>query len=102
MKRNNSLTFLLLFIMSLYVTHGLFFIEHHEHEHDAIEYISELQAPVEHGDICDFHFVFHQVFLIPTSLTLYHDTQANVTPTQTQKTYLYAPLLEFYKPPIFS
>jgi len=101
MKTKNRVTLVLLFIMSLYVTHGIFFAAHHDsHEHHVHEYVSELQVPSFDGDACDFHFVFHQVFLLPPSLTLYHDIQANIAPISKQKSYFFKPSLEFYKPPI--
>jgi hypothetical protein len=101
MKAKNKVIFLLLFIMSLYVTHGLFFANHHEsHEHHVAEYLSELQAPSSCDDVCDYHFVFHQVFLLPQPVTLYEEIQANLSPIHKSKPYFFKSLLEFYKPPI--
>jgi len=101
MKAKNKVIFLLLFIMSLYITHGLFFATHHEaHEHHVVEYMQEIQVPSSHDDVCDYHFVFHQVFLLPPAVTLYEDIQANLQPKFQAKSYFFKPLLEFYKPPI--
>jgi hypothetical protein len=101
MKTKNRVTLVLLFIMTLYVSHGIFFANHHdEHEHHTHAYISEIEAPTSCGDVCDFHFVFHQVFLLPQTLIFYHDMQASIAPISKQKSYFFQPSLEFYKPPI--
>jgi hypothetical protein len=101
MKTKNRVTFILLFIMSLYVSHGIFFANHHDnHEHHTQEYMSEIETPASCGDVCDFHFVFHQLFLLPSNATLYHDKMASIIPTSIQHSYLFHPSLEFYKPPI--
>jgi hypothetical protein len=87
--------------MTLYVSHGIFFANHHdEHEHHSHAYISEIEQPASCGDICDFHFVFHQVFLVPHSMTLYHDKEARIVPVSRENNYFFHPYLEFYKPPI--
>jgi hypothetical protein len=101
MKAKNRITFLLLFIMSLYVTHGLFFADHYdEHEHHVTEYMQELQAPSSCDNVCDYHFVFHQLFILPHTAYLHNGIEINLSPTHKIKSYFYESIIKLYKPPI--
>ncbi len=100
MKAKNTITIILLFVMSLYVTHGLFPTHLDEHHHDVAEYVSEAQTSTTHGDICDCDVVFHQVFLLPQNVTLPDELLVSLLPLPKQNLYSFKSSLELLRPPI--
>ncbi len=49
---------MLLFSVFINVIHP-YFIHHTDHQTELKEYVVEVSQPVEHGDLCDFHHLFH-------------------------------------------
>ncbi len=83
--------------------HGFIFVTFDDHHHESVvEYISEVEAPVSHDDICDFHFVFHQLFLLPENFVIYDNKAISLLPQKERNNYYFHSLLEFFRPPIFS
>jgi hypothetical protein len=100
MKAKNRVTFILLFVMGLYVTHGIFPMHTDEHHHDVAGYADKHQVPVAHGDACECHVVFHQAFLLPQNITLPDKILATLLPLPKQNLYSYKSSLELLRPPI--
>ncbi|MDF1881332.1 hypothetical protein JHD50_08465, partial [Sulfurimonas sp. MAG313] len=64
------------------------------------EYIQELKAPSDHGDICDTHFEYHQAFLLPPYTKLPLNTDLDTEIAAFQRDYVFEVSLDFIKPPI--
>jgi hypothetical protein len=100
MKTKNKITIILLFVMSLYVTHGLFPVHLDEHHHDVAEYVNEFQTSAPCSDICDCDVVFHQVFLLPQNIILPDEILISLLPLPKQNLYSFKSSLELLRPPI--
>ena len=101
MKAKKKVTIILLFVMSLYVVHGLFALhDDRHHHHNVTEYVSKLQISASCGDICDCHVVFHQLFLLPQNVTLPDDILLSLLPLPKQKIYSFKSQQELLRPPI--
>jgi hypothetical protein len=86
--------------MSFSLVHEYVFA-HYDSEHCSVsEYISELETPSDHGDICDIHYEYHHPYLLPQydMLTLIDSTSS--LQIQKQKSYISQVSLKFLKPPI--
>ena len=73
---------LLLFVLSFSIAHGVV-LDRHQDEHCSLqEYVAEFSQAIEHhdehkGDMCDSHFMFHIVYLVPTNYTLLEISNEN-------------------------
>ena len=65
MKLNRLITFFLLFTLSFSVMHEFVLVQFDENQCNVNEFVQEINAPINSGDICDTHFEFHQVYLMP-------------------------------------
>jgi len=100
MKRKSFITFALLFVLGFSVIHEYAFTLFDDDHCTASEFVAELDAPQDHGDICDIHFEYHQAFLLspnfeltcvhfdPSVNEINHETYTKITPQ------------DFSKPPI--
>ncbi|WP_041354020.1 hypothetical protein [Nitratiruptor sp. SB155-2] len=60
--------FLLLSALLLNSAHAFFF--DCDNNHYIIEFVQEIDHPVQKGDICDGHFVYHMPLLFSSSVTI--------------------------------
>ncbi len=100
MKAKKRITIILLFVMGLYVTHGIFPMHIDEHHHDVAEYADNHQTPDAHGDACECDVVFHQVFLLPQNVILPDELLVSSLPLPKQNLYSFKSSLELFRPPI--
>lgn len=71
MNLKSIVILVLLFMMGFSIVHEYAFAFYDEDHCSAAEYVSELDAPGSHGDICDIHFEYHQAFLLPSQNAKY-------------------------------
>jgi len=66
MNTKQLTTFFILIALSFSLVHEFAFTLYDEKKCNVSEYISELNAPVECGDICDIHYEYHQSYIATT------------------------------------
>jgi len=91
---------MLLFALSFSIVHEYAFAFYDTDHCSTTEYVAELDAPQDHGDICDIHFAYHQACLHyqDTQLPLY--TLSSSQELFEHQNYNFQTQLEFFKPPI--
>ncbi len=99
MKIKSIATLVLLFAISFSIVHEYTFAFYDEDHCSAVEYVNELQAPSDHGDICDIHFAYHSTYILPFRLIYQLDTPRDFLFSRDKENYLSSTLLELYKPP---
>jgi len=65
MKTKYLITLSLLFAFSFSMIHEYAFTILDENRCSVGEYVSELKAPSNCGDICDIHYEYHQAYMFP-------------------------------------
>lgn len=65
MKLKSIITFSILLALSFSILHEFAFAEFEEKHCSVSEFVSELDAPSNCGDICDIHFEYHQAYMFP-------------------------------------
>ncbi len=74
MKRNKLWSLLLVFAFSFSIAHEYVYTLIDEEHCTVQEYVHELSASSDHGDICDIHHQYHHLFVldinIPSSIDL--------------------------------
>jgi len=65
MKPKSIITFSILFALSFSIMHEFAFAEFDENLCSVSEFVSELEAPSNCGDICDIHYEYHQAYMFP-------------------------------------
>ena len=96
----NILTLLLLASFAFSSVHELAFTLYDEDHCSVQEYVSEIQTPSHHGDICDIHFEFHQAFLLPETALLLNKVLPYDDNFIVYHDYFFQAQLQFLKPPI--
>ena len=66
MKFKKLITLTLFIVLSFSITHDLAFALLDTDHCTTSEYVSELDTPSEHGDVCDVHYKFHQASFFPS------------------------------------
>jgi len=98
MKRTVALV--LLFVMSFSIAHEYAFT-YLDNEHCSInEYVEELSAPSAHHDICDTHFEYHQLFVLPQENILLEKPDLSLVAIISSESYTFETTLSVIKPPI--
>ncbi|MDA3945351.1 MAG: hypothetical protein PF439_01545 [Helicobacteraceae bacterium] len=100
MKIKSIITLALLFAIGFSSVHAYVFAFYDEEHLSAVEYVSQLQAPSSHGDICDVHFEYHQAFLLPQNSAIPDAKQLSFAETSQDESYCFQTHLDFFKPPI--
>jgi len=70
MKFKSIITFSILFVLSLSIVHEFTFTMLDENQCSVSDFVTELEKPIECGDICDIHFKYHQVYILSYQNTL--------------------------------
>ena len=68
MKKNKLISLALLFVLSFSIVHEFAFMYLDNDHCTTTEYVSELDTPSEHGDVCDVHYKFHQSIFFPSQI----------------------------------
>jgi len=100
MKIKSLVTLALLFVLGFSIVHEFAFASY-EHNHDsALEYVAELNAPANHGDICDTHFEYHQTFSLLEKVAFFQLKDSSLKIKTYKESYNFQINLNFLKPPI--
>jgi hypothetical protein len=99
MKIKSIIILALLFAMNFSIVHEYVFAFYDENHCNVTEYVNELQAPSNHGDICDVHFGYHATYILPFKLIYQLNTHRTFLFSNAKESYLSYALLERYKPP---
>ena len=67
MKLKSIITFSILFALSFSIMHEFAFTMFEKNQCSVTEYVTELNEPIECGDVCDIHFKYHQAFMFPNT-----------------------------------
>ena len=100
MKTKNIITLALLFTMSFSMVHEYVFTFYDSDRCSAIEYISEIDAPSHHGDICDIHFEYHIAYILPYNRIYQTSIPKYNSEFSFEEISLTFNPLKLYKPPI--
>ena len=96
----NLVTVTLLFVLGFSIVHEYAFAFLDDEHATAIEYVAELEAPSNHGDICDAHSEYHQSFVLTPRVTSQKIEQVSPSRTFTRESYNFTTYENFLKPPI--
>ena len=100
MKIKSFVTLSLLFALSFSIVHEYVFAFYDTHHCNVGEFVSELDSSGDHGDICDIHFEYHHVFVLPQEHIFVQETQSFLKPVIYKESYKFLANLDFMKPPI--
>ncbi|MDF1875620.1 hypothetical protein JHD48_07720 [Sulfurimonas sp. SAG-AH-194-I05] len=99
MKRKKLVSLVVLFVLSFSVVHEYAFAYFDDNHCTAVEYVSELETPSNHGDICDIHFEYHQSFVLQQLPHLSLFQKDSLSLLSDKETYTFETKLLFFKPP---
>jgi len=100
MKIKSFITLTLLFVLGFSIIHEYAFT-FYDNEHCTVtEYVAELEAPSNHGDICDIHFEYHQAFVLSSNTILPKLQDKTLKIKIDKESYNFQTHLNFLKPPI--
>lgn len=100
MKIKSLITLSLLFVLGFSMVHEYVFAFQDDDPCTVSEYVSEIEAPSSHGDICDIHYEYHQAFLLPQVTTLPQSSDLSSNTILCNEIYQFQANLEFFRPPI--
>lgn len=100
MKTKSIATLALLFVMSFSVVHEFAFAYFDDGHCSASEYISEIEAPTDHGDICDTHYEYHTAYVLPQVYAEFNPVQIRYNRISQSDSYLFKTYSKTIKPPI--
>ncbi len=101
MKLKKLITFSLFFALSFNVMHDFAFALFDENHCTTTEYVSELEKPSSHHDICDVHYKFHQAIFLPTKEIILPKIELEYTElVSIDESYYFNNPQELFKPPI--
>ena len=100
MKKRGLITFVLLFVLGFSIIHEYAFTLLDSDHCTTSEFIAELDAPQNHGDICDIHFEYHQSFLLSSNFELTSVEFSSLSNEINHETYTKTTSQDFIKPPI--
>lgn len=94
------ITLILLVSFAFSIAHSYAFAFYDQNHCSVSEYINEIKTPVENNTICDIHFEYHQVYILPQIDILIQNADSNSKPTLFKESYQFLADLDFTKPPI--
>ena len=101
MKLKNLITLTLFMVLSFSIVHDFAFTLLESDHCSTTEYVSELEKPSAHGDLCDVHYKFHQSIFFPSQTIILPKIEREHTLlVLINESYYFNNPLEFYKPPI--
>ena len=100
MKIKSLITFSLLFVIGFSVVHEFIFTLHDNDHRVAVEYVSELNSPKHHGDLCDIHFEYHKAFLLAEHIPFKNPQYSFIKIQIDKESYDFKIHSYFLKPPI--
>ena len=100
MKLKSLVTLSLLFVFGFSSLHEFAFANFDNDYCTTTKYVTELDSPQNHGDICDIHFEYHQAYLLPENI-IAQNQHTNTSKDQIKKeSYNFKVNYCFLKPPI--
>ena len=100
MKKSKNWFFVILLSLSFSIVHEFAFVTFDNSDCSVNEYVSELDYPSDHGDICDAHFEYHQAYILPVTDTFISYTSDKELLRNKHLSYIFAYRFELLKPPI--
>jgi len=101
MKIKSLVIFALLSVIGFSTIHSYIFSLHdNHHHHTATEYISDLDTPNNHDNLCTIHFEFHQSFVLTERVNLQQQEYNSVKIDTEKESYIFNLHSPFFKPPI--
>lgn len=100
MKTKSIATLALLFVMSFSLVHEFAFAYFDDDHCSASEYILEIEAPTDHGDICDTHYEYHTAYVLPQVDTEFNPMQISYNKISKSDSYFFKIYSKIIKPPI--
>ena len=100
MRTKSIATLALLFVMSFSVVHEFAFAYFDDGHCSPAEYISEIEAPTDHGDICDTHYEYHTAYVLPQVYAEFNPVQIRYNQISQSDSYLFKTYSKIIKPPI--
>ena len=93
------ITLALLFSFAFSTVHEYAFAFYDESHCDVAEFVSEMNAPSEHNDICDTHFEYHHTYILSSKRVVITQININDKPFSLQNTYSSSNPLDLVIPP---
>lgn len=100
MKKRSIVSLALLFVMSFSLVHEFAFAYLDDGHCSTSEYIAEIEAPTDHGDICDTHYEYHTAYVLPQIDTEFHPMQISYNQISRNDSYIFKTYSKIIKPPI--
>ena len=101
MKLKHLISLALLFVLSFSIMHEFAFTYLDNDHCTTAEYVSELELPSEHGDVCDVHYKFHQSIFFPSQPMILPKVELEYSELALiDVSYYFNNPLELFKPPI--
>ena len=100
MKFKSITILVLLFALGFSVVHEYTFAFYDKEHCSVTEYVHELSAPTAHGDICNFHFEYHQSFLLSQKTPLPYIEYLSLVQSSYNESYTFHIGTNLFKPPI--
>jgi hypothetical protein len=86
--------------MSFSIVHEYVFAIYDEDHCSVSEYVLELEAPSNHGDICDIHFEYHSSYILTQNNVFSYAKRLNFTTLFIHNSYDFKANPDLLKPPI--
>ncbi len=96
----NSVIFILLFVLSFSIVHAYVFTFFEDGHSTVSEYVSGLERPPNHGDICDIHFEYHKSYLLSDTLKIVVIEEHKSLNFLQERMYSFQTNRELFRPPI--
>ena len=100
MKIKTLTTLALLFVLNFSIVHEYVFAAFDDGHSTVTEYISEVEAPSHHSDLCDIHFEYHQSYLLSNNIEISKLEHSSSKIKTDKESYTFQTLSTFFKPPI--
>ena len=100
MKLKNIITLSILLALSFSIMHEFTFAKYDKEHCSVSEYISELKAPNNCGDICDIHFEYHQAYMFPPEKISIQNIDKTSEKKLHKESYKFLENSDLIKPPI--
>ena len=100
MKFKKLITMTLFLALTFSITHDFTFTLLDGDHCTTSEYVSEIETPSEHGDVCDVHYKFHQASFFPSQAIKLPKIELEYAELAlVDESYYFNNPLELFKPP---
>ncbi len=100
MKKETLVTLALLFVIGFSIVHGFAFASFDNDHCSTTQYVAQLDNSQDHGDICDIHFKYHQMYLLSENFIVPKLQTNSIKMIIDKESYNLSTYPTFLKPPI--